>query len=209
MEKVAFLFGGEGNPFVGQDNLIRYDVFQRTLKQADRICQYGYSIEGLMINGPQSALDRPLYGQPALLSLEVGILNILRKIHEGFWNDLLPQARIFHGLGVGKWAAEVASRALSASEGFRLAKERGLELERAKQHPVKRNDEDERRTAFRYLADVIRPADCLIEIGAVKSLSCEIPELSRQFPVFFFGPPTNIELELDRLENVLRSNPNS
>ena len=123
MEKVAFLFPGQGSQFVGMGKDI-YDNFEaakRVFEKADEIMDT--SLSDICFNGPEEVLKQTKYTQPAIFVHSIAIFEILKN--KGF----LPSASAGHSLG--EYSALVAAGALSFEVGLKLVKIRGELMQQA------------------------------------------------------------------------------
>ncbi len=110
MGKTAVVFPpGQGSQFVGmggQDFYNEFDEVKAIFNKADEAL--GYSLTKIMFEGPEDDLKLTSNTQPALLTMSIGIWEILKdKI----------QADYFAGHSLGEYSAIVAAGGLTFEEG--------------------------------------------------------------------------------------------
>lgn len=117
--EVAWLFPGQGSQAVGMGADLRdaHPVARETLEEADDLL--GFSLSGLMAEGPKEALDDTVNTQPALYVHSVALARAAQA--EG----RLPAASWVAGHSLGEYSALAAVGALPFAEGLRLVRERG------------------------------------------------------------------------------------
>jgi len=119
MSRFAILFPGQGSQRVGMgaDLFAAYgDVLG---EPADRIV--GWSLETLIIGGPQEELTRTEHAQPALYAVSMALW---RALDEAL--PTRPSAAAGHSLG--EYTALAASGAIAYEDGLALVAERGLAM---------------------------------------------------------------------------------
>jgi [acyl-carrier-protein] S-malonyltransferase len=118
VDKLAFLFPGQGSQKVGMGAEIQSDdpaLFDRILGQADEVS--GLPIRQLCLEGPAEALTETQVAQPALFAVAMAAAHLARD------RGLQPDAVAGHSLG--EYTAAVAVGALSFEDGLRLVCLRG------------------------------------------------------------------------------------
>ncbi len=108
MGKTAVVFPGQGSQFVGMGRIFynEFDEVKAIFNKADEAL--GYSLTKIMFEGPEDDLKLTSNTQPALLTMSIGIWEILKdKI----------QADYFAGHSLGEYSAIVAAGGLTFEEG--------------------------------------------------------------------------------------------
>lgn len=116
MEKVAFVFPGQGVQFVGMGkSLVEHKVFRDVFARAGGILNM--DILSLCLKGPQAELDRTVNTQLAVLTYEVALLETMRAL-----SPLTPAVLAGHSLG--EYSALYASGALGLEDVLKLVRAR-------------------------------------------------------------------------------------
>ena len=125
MEKVAFVFPGQGSQYVGmgRDLYETYPEARALFDEAERIL--GFALSKLCFEGPKGKLDDTLNTQLALLTVSVALLRMLEL------NQLSPVTMAGHSMG--EYTALVAAGALDFADGLRLVRERGRVMKEAEE----------------------------------------------------------------------------
>ncbi len=114
----AFLFPGQGSQYVGMAaELQEFPAARQVLQEADDLL--GFSLSGLMTDGPPEALDDTVNTQPALFVHALAALAALRARRP----EVKPHFMAGHSLG--QLTALTAAGALSFADGLRLVRLRG------------------------------------------------------------------------------------
>ncbi|MBT9136189.1 MAG: Malonyl CoA-acyl carrier protein transacylase [Firmicutes bacterium] len=123
MDKLAFLFPGQGSQYVGMgmDLATKYKVAADVFAEADRALDF--SLREVMWDGPAEHLAQTAITQPAILAVSVAITRVLAA------NGSSPRAAM--GLSLGEYSALVAADSLSFSTAIRLVHQRGRLMQEA------------------------------------------------------------------------------
>lgn len=122
-ERVAFVFPGQGSQYVGMGKSLyeASEAARQVFQQADQVL--GFALTKLMFEGPDSELEDTINAQPAILTLSVACLAVLREK----WSELGKAAQpIFvAGHSLGEYSALVAAEVLDFADALTLVRERG------------------------------------------------------------------------------------
>src|SRR2546426_12358311 len=79
MEKIGFVFPGQGSQYVGMGREVyeSSERARRVFEDADRVL--GFSLSELCFDGPAEQLNDTQYAQPAILTVSVAQLEALRE----------------------------------------------------------------------------------------------------------------------------------
>ena len=120
---VAFLFPGQGSQAVGMGKELaaRYPVAQRTFEEADAALDY--AISALCFEGPEEKLKMTEVTQPAILTVSVAALRVLREqgVEPGF----------VAGHSLGEYSAHVAAGTLDFADAVRIVRNRRRYMQEA------------------------------------------------------------------------------
>ncbi|MGA9350403.1 MAG: ACP S-malonyltransferase [Anaerolineae bacterium] len=131
MEKIAFVFPGQGSQYVGmgRDLYETYPEAKALFDEADGIL--GFPLARLCFEGPKEELDDTINTQPALLTVSVALLQITStELSTGLELDQLNPASVA-GHSMGEYTALVAAEALDFADGLHLVRERGRLMKEA------------------------------------------------------------------------------
>jgi [acyl-carrier-protein] S-malonyltransferase len=121
VEKVAYLFPGQGSQKVGMGSDL-YEVYpsvQKVFDEADHIL--GFPLSRLCFEGPEETLTDTLNAQPAIFTTSIACWHALESIRPE--NPFAPSFMAGHSLG--EYSALAAAGALDFADGLRLVRERG------------------------------------------------------------------------------------
>ncbi|MBI5233792.1 MAG: ACP S-malonyltransferase [Deltaproteobacteria bacterium] len=119
MNKIAFIFPGQGSQHVGMAKAFyeSFAIAKRILDEANEVL--GMDLTGLMFRGPEEKLSSTENTQPALLCASIAAL-------EAFKERVSITPHFFAGHSLGEYTALVAGGSLSYRDGLRLVCLRGI-----------------------------------------------------------------------------------
>jgi len=119
----AFLFPGQGSQYagMGKDLAAAYPVARQTFEEADSAL--GYKLSALCFEGPDDQLKLTEITQPAILTVSVAWLRVLRErgVRGGF----------AAGHSLGEYAAHVAAGTINFTDAVRTVRNRGKYMQEA------------------------------------------------------------------------------
>lgn len=123
MTKTAWLFPGQGSQSVGMGASLAASetAAMAVLQDADHAL--GFSLSGLMANGPEDQLKLTEHTQPAILTHSTMVVRAFA--HK------LPKPDFAAGHSLGEYSALVAIGALSFTDAVRTVRERGRAMQEA------------------------------------------------------------------------------
>lgn len=117
MNKIAFVFPGQGAQFVGMGKDI-YENSEIAKQEFDKIfASLSFDLKEAMFNGPEELLKKTKYTQPAIVTMSLVLEKLLRA--KGIKPDFVA------GHSVGEYSAMGSGEFLSLSDTVRLTAFRG------------------------------------------------------------------------------------
>jgi [acyl-carrier-protein] S-malonyltransferase len=123
MSKIAFLFPGQGSQAAGMGKALAeaYPSAKAIFDEAD--AALGFPISQMCFDGPDEALKLTENTQPALLTVSIAALAVLKEM--GYRPDCVA------GHSLGEYSALVAAGALSFTDAVRIVRNRGKYMQQA------------------------------------------------------------------------------
>lgn len=141
IEKVAFIFPGQGSQFVGMGKDF-YEVFPESkavFDTADKVLEF--PLTRFCFEGPQEELTKTINCQPAILTASIAILEAFKSAIPRRWRGRrypLSAIRYTAGLSLGEYSALVAAGVSGFEQVLRLVRKRAELMEAAaKKYPGK------------------------------------------------------------------------
>ncbi len=115
--KIGFLFPGQGsqNIGMGKDLYEKYEIVRNIYNKVKQLT--GIDIAKITFEGPEELLNETKNTQLAILTMSLGILEILKQ--ENIKCDIQT------GLSLGEYTALINGQVLSLDEGIKLVQKRG------------------------------------------------------------------------------------
>ncbi len=120
---IAFLFPGQGSQAagMGKELAARYPAAQQTFDEADQAL--GFKLSQICFEGPDDKLKLTEITQPAILTVSVAALRVLRA--QGVTPDFVA------GHSLGEYSAHVAAGTLDFTDAVRTVRSRGRYMQEA------------------------------------------------------------------------------
>ena len=127
MDKVAFLFPGQGAQSVGMGKDL-CEAYPRARDLYDRAAEIlDFDLPGLCFSGPEEKLASTQYSQPAILVTSLAVLEVVRN--ETRLSLVKPVAAA--GLSLGEYTALTFAAALRFEDAVKLVTRRGQAMHEA------------------------------------------------------------------------------
>ncbi|MCP0886006.1 ACP S-malonyltransferase [Ligilactobacillus sp. WILCCON 0076] len=187
MEKFGILFSGQGAQYtdMGLDFYHSDALFKEYIDQASELTKLNIV---KILQNKENQLDKTANVQPALVAVSIGIYAMLKRDYPDF--NVVGML----GLSLGEYAALIASKAVSYTDGMQILRDRGVYMQK---------DAD---TYPSMLAAVLNPDINKVEaICSQISTSTEpvgIANYNSPKQVVIGGSPKSVSKTVDELQNV-------
>ncbi len=126
MQKIAFLFPGQGSQEVGmgKDLIENYKEAEELFNEANLVLKdEGIDLKKLCLEGPEEELSKTMNSQPSVLTISIILFKLLQK------NNIKPD--IVAGHSLGEYSALVAASSIDFKETVRMVRKRGQYMQTA------------------------------------------------------------------------------
>ena len=126
MQKIAFLFPGQGSQEIGmgKDLIKNYKEANELFNKANiALKDEGFDLKKLCLEGQEEELAKTINAQPAILTMSIILYKLLQK------NNINPS--IVAGHSLGEYSALVAASSLEFEEAIKLVRKRGQYMQSA------------------------------------------------------------------------------
>jgi len=122
LEKVAYVFPGQGSQWVGmgRDLYDSFDLAKAVFDQADQAL--GFPLSRLCFEGPEDELRQTINAQPAIVAVSFACLEAIK---DAAGSDGIPSPTFVAGHSLGEYTALAAAGVLGFADTVYLARERG------------------------------------------------------------------------------------
>lgn len=120
---IAFVFPGQGSQYVGMGKALydASDTARRVFRRADEVL--GFALSKVCFEGPEHELNDTINAQPAILTVSVACLNVMRERWQAMGQVMAP--RYVAGHSLGEFTALVAAEVIDFDTALVLVRERG------------------------------------------------------------------------------------
>ncbi|KXZ39626.1 [acyl-carrier-protein] S-malonyltransferase [Alkalithermobacter thermoalcaliphilus JW-YL-7 = DSM 7308] len=124
MKKVALVFPGQGAQYVGMGKQIyeKYEVARKIFHKSNEVLNV--DLKSIIFEGPEEELTKTENTQPAILTLSVALLEVLKE-------NINLKYDACAGLSLGEYSALVAADAISFEDAVSLVRKRGKFMQEA------------------------------------------------------------------------------
>ena len=124
MDKLAFIFPGQGSQSVGMlAEHIETPVVQQTFAEASEVL--GFDLLSLVTEGPARVLNQTENTQPALLTASVALWRLWEQKSDG------AKPAFLAGHSLGEYSALVSAGVMPFADAVRIVRQRGLFMQEA------------------------------------------------------------------------------
>ncbi len=126
MQKIAYIFPGQGSQYVGmgKDLFAKDDKAKDIYRRADGVL--GFSLSKICFEGPEEELKQTKNTQPAIFLHSMALLALIEQDNAG-----LLGAAMAAGHSLGEYSALVFAGVLTFEEGLRIVRLRGELMQKA------------------------------------------------------------------------------